>query len=286
MANRSRLEISKNDIIDYFAKAENRIYSDAQLSGILYDNMNIWRLAQNTTTKKFTAFLLRKGILKKAELTSEKRTIERYFHKQASVYEIAASIKSRAYLSHYTAMFMHDLTDQVPKTLYITYEQPAKDIKKTKLQQDRIDYAFRNPVHTSKDIYSWGDNKFCLINGKYTDTIGVTQQGDIKVTNVERTLIDAAVRPVYSGGIYQVLEAYKRAKSNISVNKLVAMLKKINYIYPYHQVIGFYLNKAGYRSDLLQLLQDIEMKYDFYVTHTMKNTAYSKKWRLYYPRGF
>ena len=50
------------------------------------------------------------------------------------------------------------------------------------------------------------------------------------VTGVERTLIDATVRPVYSGGINEVLTAFSRASKMVSINKLVAMLKKINYI--------------------------------------------------------
>ena len=32
--------------------------------------------------------------------------------------------------------------------------------------------------------------------------------------------------------------------------------KKMNYIYPYHQAIGFYLSKAGYDKDQLELLKN------------------------------
>ena len=49
-----------------------------------------------------------------------------------------------------------------------------------------------------------------------------TEDG-LAITNIERTLIDATVRPLYSGGVYEVFEAYRRAAEHISVNKLAAM---------------------------------------------------------------
>lgn len=62
------------------------------------------------------------------------------------------------------------------------------------------------------------------------------------MTKLERTLIDIAVRPNYAGGVHHVLEAYAAAKSRVSVNVLLATLQKMEYVYPYHQVIGFYIS--------------------------------------------
>jgi predicted transcriptional regulator of viral defense system len=109
----------------------------------------------------------------------------------------------------------------------------------------------------------------------------------IRVTDVERTLIDIAVRPEYSGGPYEVLKAYRLAKEKVSINRLSALLKQISYVYPYHQVIGFYLDRAGvYKKSQLDLLRKFEMKYSFYLMHKMSDVDFSEKWRLYFPEGF
>jgi len=63
----------------------------------------------------------------------------------------------------------------------------------------------------------------------------------IRITGLERTLVDAVVRPDYSGGIEEVLKAFTAVKGEISVNKMLAILKKMDYMYPYHQALGFYL---------------------------------------------
>jgi predicted transcriptional regulator of viral defense system len=111
----------------------------------------------------------------------------------------------------------------------------------------------------------------------------------LDVTGIERTLIDIAVRPVYAGGVFEVLRAYQLAASRVSVNRLAALLRKLDYVYPYHQAVGFYLDKAGvYGSEQLAMLREIPMEFDFHLVHEMApdDTEYSEKWRLFYPKGF
>ena len=77
------------------------------------------------------------------------------------------------------------------------------------------------------------------------------------------------------------------AIERISINKLSAMLKKLNFTYPYHQAIGFYLEKAGvYSESQIKIIEKFQRKYDFYLTHQMKDVEYSEKWKLFYPKGF
>ena len=79
----------------------------------------------------------------------------------------------------------------------------------------------------------------------------MSEHGPLRFTNLERTLIDATVRPVYAGGVFEVRKAYELAKEKVSVNRLAALLQKLDYTYPYHQAIGFYSNALATRSDLL-----------------------------------
>ncbi len=70
-----------------------------------------------------------------------------------------------------------------------------------------------------------------MLNGMHTGNLGVIKMSGpdgekLKITDVERTLIDITVRPEYAGGIHEVLKAYRLAKDKVSVNKLVAILEK------------------------------------------------------------
>ena len=130
-----------------------------------------------------------------------------------------------------------------------------------------------------------------LLSGKSTGNLEVgTLKGirgePLAATKLERTLIDITVRPNYAGGIYQVLEAYRAAKDRVSIGVLLATLKKLNYIYPYHQAIGLYMERAGYNEEALARVEDLGAELDFYLAHESSNRAYSKRWHLFHPDKF
>lgn len=287
----TRLTIAKEDIFKFFDEYKKKYFVLKELKNIKEENNDFWRLGK-TSINKFIGFLIEKGKLHDMVFEFPDRKIYRYTWGIVPLYEMILSLMPYGYFSHYTAMYFHNLTQQIPKTIYLNQEQTPKPKPEGGLEQRRIDFAFRTNTRTSKRTANYKDYKICLLNGKNTGNIGVIEmkgpdESNVKVTNIERTLIDIAVRPEYAGGPFEVLRAYKNAAETVSINKLSAMLKKIDYIYPYHQVIGFYLDTCGaYRGSQIELLRKQDMIYDFYLMHKMENPRYSSKWKLYYPEGF
>ena len=107
----------------------------------------------------------------------------------------------------------------------------------------------------------------------------------LRVTGLERTLIDLAVRPSYAGEVIQVLDAYRKAKNRVSIGTLLTTLKRLDYIYPYHQSIGFYLKKAGYAKSQYNRLKNIGLNYDFYLAYSLKDKDYDPEWRIFFPKS-
>jgi hypothetical protein len=250
-----------------------------------------WRLAQTTTVKGFISFLIEIRKMKIYSFDFPDRTENRYVWGKASDFEIIQTLRPESYFSHFTALYFYNLTLQVPKTIYLNFEQTKKNLKYPELTQQKIDFAFRQPWRTSKTISQLGDKRICIVNGKYTGQKGITEITDesigfIRVTNLERTLIDITVRPIYAGGVKTVLEAYRKAANFVSINKLAALLSSMEYNYPYHQAIGFYLEKsAAYSDKQISLIDKTEKKFDFYLTRQIKEKEYSNRWKIYYPKG-
>jgi hypothetical protein len=282
-----------------------RVYARPELLHVISDNIESWLvdesreispddesiivLNSDTQTTILTA-LLKNTDLQSIEFPFPYRTVHRFSWGYAPTYRLLQSVDSDGYFTHYTAMQIHGLTDQIPKTIYFNVEQPATGGGGA-LSQEGIDRAFRGKCRVSNNVIQFRNLTVCKLNGQNTGHLGVVaatvESDDIRTTNLERTLIDATVRPIYSGGVAEVAQAFKNAAGQVSVNKLVSYLKKLNYTYPYHQAIGYYLSRAGvYKQSQIDLLKQLPIDFDFYLTYQMKNPDYNEEWRLFIPKGF
>jgi hypothetical protein len=294
--NKSRLQIARPDIVSFFDNSQSKLFHHANLARILKEQRAFWRLTQSTSTGAFIRFLKNTGKLSAFEFPFPKPYKPKTVFAWGPVpfYEVVLGISSKCYFSHYSAVKLHGLTEQTPKTFYVNEEQRLESWLAGKLNQTTIDAAFRRPVRATKRVAKTKDYQVVFLNGKNTGNLGVVDQefsgvegerfGRVRVTNLERTLIDITVRPVHSGGVAEVLKAFDLARERVSVNRLAAMLKKLAFIYPYHQAVGFYLERAGYRSSALDLLRGVPREFDFYLEHGMKEKAYVKEWRLFIPK--
>ena len=111
----------------------------------------------------------------------------------------------------------------------------------------------------------------------------ITSVNDLPVSCMERTLIDITIRPYYAGGTAKVLEAYQKMLPTISIESLIEILDKLDFIYPYHQSIGWYLSKTGANDKMLKWFINKKKNIDFYLDYNMKDPLYDKTWKLFYP---
>jgi predicted transcriptional regulator of viral defense system len=207
----------------------------------------------------------------------------------------------RSYYSHYTALRIHGLTKQVPKTIYINQEKLPSSVfgrdEDITYEQDAIDQAFKKPPRlTSNEIELLEEQcRVVMLQSAYHEGIGIVEgvfnDGGargllLRYSDLERTMIDIVTRPFYAGGVSEVAKAFENAKDRLAVNKMSAMLKKMGFGYPYHQAIGYYLERAGYKTSLIDIFRRQSMVRDFYLTHGLDKTTYCREWRLYVPEGF
>jgi predicted transcriptional regulator of viral defense system len=293
---KSRIQIARADIVQYFDQLPSKVLHHADLARILQQQRAFWRLTLRTTTRMFIDFLISSGKLSVFEFPFPKPYKKKRVYAWGPVpfYEVVLGISPKCYFSHYSAVGIHGLTEQMPKTIYINEEQRLESWLSGTLTQAGIDAAFRRPVRTTKRIANTNDYRVVFLNGRNTANLGVVKEefngaaskqfGRIRVTNIERTLIDITVRPVYSGGVSEVLKAFTLARERVSVNRLSAMLKKLAVIYPYHQAIGFYLERAGYRPSSVDLFRTTPRQFDFYLDHKLNEQEYVKEWRLFIPK--
>lgn len=290
---KKRTGIAKKDVVALFEGQPTRIFTRASLARLLSQSRNSWRSKKHESAESFIKWCLKNTSLRRHDFPLPYREEVRYTWGAVPLYELINSLKPDSYFTHYTALSLHELTEQIPKIIYLNHEQAKESVSMGGLAQDGIHRAFKSRQRESRNRTDCEGFTICIVNGRKTGRLGVVtatgpDNAKIQVTDLERTLIDAAVRPVYCGGVAEVLGAYRTARGRrVSINRLCAYLKRLAYIYPYHQAIGFYLERAGgYTKSQLDLLRQFPIQFEFYLTHGMRETAYDEKWKLFFPKGF
>ena len=282
-------------LVKAFDASHLRVFSEFDLTRFLKHERALLPIPDRMTTTKIISLLVENGSLRQIAIRRESQKSatagkNRYSWRDASPYQIGISLAKESYLSHATALFLHGLTDQLPKTIYVNREQSPKAPSRGGLTQAAIDRAFRNMPRTSKYVFVYESARFVLLSGKNSGRLEVsTVPGpngeELETTKLERTLIDIVVRPAYAGGVYEVLHAYRTAITSVSVNSLMAVLKQLDYVYPYHQCIGFLMERAGYAEKHLAKCENLGIRWNFYLDYRIEDPAFDNRWRLYYPKG-
>lgn len=287
-----RMKVAKAPLHRYFEHHPQKVYRQLDLHRLFEQHRVAWRLSA-ISLKDFMRLLPEYSKFRRLDIPFPGRMQTCYVWGDSQLLTSLLALDPKGYLSHQTALELHQLVVDRSETIYLNIEQIHRPRdEQIVLEQSRIDAAFKRAPRVSNSVVAFQGGRVCLLSGMQTGMLGVIsapfphvapEHELLRVTGLERTLIDIAVRPAYSGGPDQILRAYTAARQRTSIPRLMAMLAELNYIYPYHQAIGFCLERAGHDQAALAPVRDLPMEHDFYLAHRMGATAYIPHWRLHVP---
>jgi hypothetical protein len=273
----------------HFEQNAEDCFTFSNLESLFLERRQTWNLPPSMTARTFLPMLLQKTKLRQLELRSrDYPTIVRYiWANRASAVSVARSLRNGAFFSHASALWAHGLSSN-HRNVFINKEQSEKLPNRGPLSQEAIDRAFHNTQRHSRLVYPYHNTTITILAAKHTGLLGIERAKvpsgeEVQVTSLERTLVDVVVRPAYSGGAQAVLEAFRQARGRVSVTNILEILGKIDYTYPYHQALGFYLKRAGYPEADQQHARRSDLHFNFYLCHGLKDPAFDQEWKIFFP---
>ena len=177
-------------------------------------------------------------------------------------FEIVMALNEQAVISHFSAMHYHHLTDQMPLEVFWSIPR-SDDIQgyKHKLYYKGTQY---HAIQTKK--------KNCF--GIQNIWIG---EAKIKITDIEKTLLDGLTCPKYSGGLMEVLHAFKTTE--LDIEKIIEYALKYNIAVA--KRLGWTLDSLGESDIVLESLLRLPTKaYHKLDVSGKSHGKYNSKWHI------
>jgi predicted transcriptional regulator of viral defense system len=129
------------------------------------------------------------------------------------------------FISHATAMEIHGGVTQPQLVIYVTTLKPRRSI--TALG---VEFRF---IHNQKKYFFGVSDHW------------VTKQDKVKVSNLERTIIDGFKQPEYFGGLTEVAKGLWMRHQEVNINRLISYAIKIG--------VGAVIRRLGFLLELYKI---------------------------------
>ncbi len=155
-------------------------------------------------------------------------------------HELAMKLAKPSAVSHWSALMVHDLTDQLPRTTYVSTVKGGVD-------------------QSSRHLHGF-DFVFIQFTPERFFGTEATWSGDsqIQVTDLERTVIDAISRPKYCGDLVIAQLAVFAAGSRLNVERIVDYALKLDAATC--KRLGWHLERYGTDEHLLRRLREVAVR--------------------------
>jgi predicted transcriptional regulator of viral defense system len=179
----------------------------------------------------------------------------------ASRYEIGSQINSSSYLSHHAALEYHGLGHQ----LFYEIQVSSKE-------------RFSN--------FEFNGIRYIYSESKFDDGV-ITPNTDtfIRVTDLERTIIDCINQMDRSGGLEEMLECFALI-TYVNENKLFEYLGQYNKQVLYQKsgfILSYFQNEMKISDSFINFCKSKTGKSTSYLTDDHQSVKYYNEWKLYAP---
>ena len=182
-------------------------------------------------------------------------------HILADQYEIASAITSSAYISYHSALEYYGLANQVFNTVYVSSESRFND------------FEFDGRTY-----------HYCNSNSK-TGITAPLMSGKVRVTTLERTVIDCIDRIDRSGGTEELLQSIQ-AIQYLDEKQLMEILSDYDKATLYKKagfVLEHYRNQLHLSTNFFDICSKRNNVGSKILTSVEDCPRYDSKWRIYVP---
>ncbi|MEA1915187.1 MAG: hypothetical protein U9N30_07705 [Campylobacterota bacterium] len=281
---------------DYFSKNIEKIKTKAVMIDF-YSDKGLYQLIEyckenNLISKSMSYSMFYDRALNELNMSSHTVSIKgkiktRYTFldgKKFNVYKFAESLESKSFFSMSTALNIQDISTFRNDFIFISkISTPKYNYNDhNQLTQDSIDSAFKKAPRKTKNYGTKDGKNIVILEPKSANMNTIINFNGYKVSSINRTFIEMIVNVQYFKSPKHLIDLFINLKDKIDPKRVCIIIENFDFIYPYQQLAGFYLEKVGFsRKELTYFKKEVK-KFKFYTQKAKSEYQYDSYWQIYY----
>lgn len=204
-------------------------------------------------------------------------------NKTFDIYSFCNTLERNGYFPMTTSLNIQNLSNYRNDYIFITKERTVRaDFYDIKLKQEDIDRAFskkprRTNAHDKIEGY-----RVVMLETNNTSAYEIVDFNGVKVSSVNRTFVEIISNIHYFQSSNKVIELFKQMEIRLDIDIIYSVIEKFDFIYPYFQLAGFYLERIGYKREQLKQFYTKKTDLKFYTEKNKEKYSFDEYWNIYY----
>ncbi|WP_418186416.1 hypothetical protein [Aliarcobacter lanthieri] len=251
---------------------------------VILDELKEKNLVSNSLTQNnFYLKLLDAGL---AAHTINIRDIEKIRYslkKDFNIYDFVYSLEKNCFFPMFTSLNIQGFTNFRDNFVFISKEKKHRiNFKSKDITQEAIDKAFTNKPRRTKAYNTIYDYNVVMLESNNTQEVGIIKYKGYKVSSINRAFVEIISNIQYSKSPDDVIYEFKNLKDKLDIDEIFNIIEKFDFLYPYYQLAGYYLEKIGFFKEELSKFFNKKTNLIFYTMKNKDNYTLDEYWGIRY----
>ena len=261
----------------------NEFLSQEQLKEILEQLKDESLVSSSLSFNSFLLKLIDEGLIQKS-ITIRGHIKTRYtFSQDFNVYNFCNSLEKNSFFSMSTALNLQGLSDFRSDYIFVSKERATRiEQGNVTLTQKDIDNAFSKKPRRTSAYDKINNYIIVLLEANNTDAFEIIEYNGYKVSSVNRAFVEMISNVQYLQSSEVIIEVFMKIKKKLNLDTIYNIIDKFDFIYPYFQLAGFYLEKIGFSKAELEKFYAKTSEHNFYTQKNKNHYVFDEYWKVYY----
>ncbi len=268
---------------------KNKVYMTNEDLHSVHDSAKKMKyISSGLSFSEFHLKLIKNGLIQHSVKIKDRVYIRYSMYKDAdlNIYEFTSTFdESRRFFSMSTSLNIQGLSNFRNNIIFLTKERVTKNIlDEDNLTQEKIDQAFKKPYRRTKAIGKFLNYNIVLLEANKTNgkPFEVIEYNNYKVSSINRAFVEMISSVGYMRSTEDIINVFVPIKDKLDLNKILKVIKTFDFVYPYYQLAGFYLEQIGYTKNELKSFYKNLSEFNFYAQKERENYIFDEYWKIYH----